>query len=62
MGWRLRGTRVDVAADGTHNTNFTCAGGDSAAVADNGLVAFAVFGDLLPTDTNGATDVYVSFG
>ena len=58
----LQVTRVDVAADGTHNTNFTCAGGDSAAVADNGLVAFAVFGDLLPTDTNGATDVYVSFG
>ena len=26
------------------------------------IVAFAVFGDLLPTDTNGATDVYVSFG
>ncbi|WP_108667960.1 cell wall-binding repeat-containing protein [Euzebya rosea] len=58
----LQVRRIDVAADGTHNTNSTCSADHSVVVADNGLVAFAVFDDLVPEDDNGGTDVYISFG
>lgn len=52
--------RVDVASDGTVNGNFTCSGLSQATVSSSGLVAFSVFGDLLPTDTNGVGDVYLA--
>ena len=52
--------RVDVAPDGTVNSNFTCAGLSGATVSSSGLVVLSVFGDLVPGDTNGTYDVYLA--
>ena len=54
--------RMDVGELGETNDAACSASGQRASVNSGGLVAYSVYGGLVPEDTNGALDVYFAVG